>query len=217
MKHGYPLFILMAGFLGACYDTGGSLYFNALEKIGIEKRDMLVKRVKNAKKAQQEAQEQFRDALEEFQSVVSHDGGELEKRYEKLRGEYEDSAKKAEEVRDRISGIKKVSEKLFAEWKHELEQYSDQELRKVSEQQLGQTRIRSAELIRTMERAAARMDPVLAKLNERVLFLKHNLNAQALGSLAQTSDALQADVTALIGEMEASIAEADQFIEDMQP
>jgi DNA repair exonuclease SbcCD ATPase subunit len=201
----------------ACYDTGNSLYLGALEKIGLEKRDMLVKRVKNAKEAQQEAQEQFRDALEEFQSVVAHDGGELEKRYEQLRREYEASAEKADEVRDRISGIKKVSDKLFREWDRELEEYTDSDMRRISRQQLVQTRERSAELIATMERAASRMDPVLTKLKERVLFLKHNLNAQALGSLAQTSEALEADVSTLIGEMETSIAEADAFIAEMQP
>jgi SMC interacting uncharacterized protein involved in chromosome segregation len=212
------LVIALATLVGvACYDAGNSLYLGALEKIGLEKRDMLVKRVKNAKEAQQEAQEQFRDALEEFQSVVAHDGGDLERRYEKLRSEYEASAEKAEEVRDRISGIRKVSDKLFREWERELEEYTDSEMRRISQQQLVQTRERSAELIATMERAASRMDPVLTKLKERVLFLKHNLNAQALGSLAQTSEALEADVSTLIGEMETSIAEADAFIAEMQP
>lgn len=200
-----------------CYQSGGSLYLDALEKIGMEKRDVLVKRVRNAKEAQQEAQEQFRDALEEFQTLVGHDGGELEDRYEKLRREHERSAEKAEEVRDRIRGIEKVSKKLFEEWKEELDKYSDKELRRISEEQLEQTRQRSAELIVTMNRAASRMDPVLEKLEERVLFLKHNLNAQALGSLQQTSQALQADVSALIGEMEKSIAEADRFIAEMKP
>lgn len=208
---------LVCALAPGCYQSGGSLYLDALEKIGMEKRDVLVKRVRNAKEAQQEAQEQFRDALEEFQTLVGHEGGELEDRYEKLRREHDRSAEKAEEVRDRIRGIEKVSKKLFEEWKEELGKYSDKELRRISEKQLEQTRQRSAELIVTMKRAASRMDPVLEKLAERVLFLKHNLNAQALGSLQQTSQALQADVSALISEMETSIAEADRFIAEMKP
>lgn len=199
-----------------CYQSGGTLYLDALEKLGMEKRDVLVKRVTNAKEAQQEAQQQFRDALEEFQALAGYEGGELESRYESLRSEYEASAKKAEEVHDRISGIKKVSEKLFVEWEQELAKYSDRDMRRVSEQQLAETKKRSAELITTMERAASRMDPVLKKLEERVLFLKHNLNARALGSLKQTSESLQADVGSLISEMEKSIAEADRFIAEMK-
>ncbi len=199
-----------------CYQSGGTLYLDALEKLGMEKRDVLVKRVTNAKEAQQEAQQQFRDALEEFQAITGYEGGELESRYESLRSEYEASAKKAEEVHDRISGIKKVSEKLFVEWEQELAKYTDRDMRRISEQQLAETRKRSGELITTMERAASRMDPVLKKLEERVLFLKHNLNARALGSLKQTSESLQADVGSLISEMEKSIAEADRFIAEMK-
>ncbi len=200
-----------------CYDKGNTVYLKALEKVGMEKRDVLVKRVKHTKEAQEEAQEQFRDALEEFQAMANYDGGELEKQYEKVRSEYEASADKAEEVHRRISGITKVSDKLFKEWRAELDEYTDQNLRRTSEQQLEETRRRSTELIATMQKAAATMDPVLQQLEERVLFLKHNLNAQALGSLQQSSDALQADVTTLIGEMQKSIAEADRFIAEMNP
>jgi ElaB/YqjD/DUF883 family membrane-anchored ribosome-binding protein len=215
-SHGVIAFVLV-GFALGCYDKGNTVYLKALEKVGMEKRDVLVKRVKHTKKAQEEAQEQFRDALEEFQAMANYDGGELEKQYEKLRSEYEASADKAEEVHRRIKGIRRVSDKLFKEWRSELDEYTDQNLRRTSEQQLEETRRRSAELIATMDKAAATMDPVLQQLEERVLFLKHNLNAQALGSLQQSSETLQQDVTALISEMQKSIAEADRFIAEMNP
>ena len=63
-----------------------------------------------------------------------------------------------------------------------------------------------------MDRAADRMDPVLATMKDHVLFLKHNLNARALASLDRTADALQRDVDRLIRDMEAAIAEADRFL-----
>ena len=66
-----------------------------------------------------------------------------------------------------------------------------------------------------MKKASASMDPVLEKLRDQVLFLKHNLNAQALGSLDQQADLLQTDVTRLIEDMQASISEADRFIAEM--
>ncbi len=56
------------------------------------------------------------------------------------------------------------------------------------------------------------MDPVLATMKDHVLFLKHNLNARALGSLEGTADTLQRDVNRLIKDMEAAISEADKFI-----
>jgi hypothetical protein len=48
-----------------------------------------------------------------------------------------------------------------------------------------------------------------------LLFLKHNLNARAISSLQQNAEQIQNDVTKLVREMEASIKEANAFIEQM--
>ena len=50
------------------------------------------------------------------------------------------------------------------------------------------------------------MDPVLKKFKDQVLYLKHNLNAKAIGSLK---------IASLIKEMNKSVASADQFIQKM--
>ncbi|MCU0293231.1 MAG: DUF2959 domain-containing protein, partial [Thermoanaerobaculaceae bacterium] len=165
--------------------------------------------------AQKAAQTQFRDALDQFKAVVGYDGGELETMYESLRSESEASAKRAQDVRDRIGAVRDVADALFKEWEDELGQYSDADLRRKSQRQLTQTRGRYSRLVATMDKAAARMGPVLAVLHDRVLFLKHNLNASALGSLEGTSKSLQKDVDALIEDMQAAVAEADRFIGDL--
>jgi hypothetical protein len=67
-----------------------------------------------------------------------------------------------------------------------------------------------------MDQAAATMDPVLKRFRTRVLFIKSNLNAQAIASLAGTEVELGGDIERLIKEMEASIAEADRFIAETQ-
>lgn len=190
-------------------------YYQALEKVGIEKREVLVGRVEKARDAQQEAQQQFRDALQEFQALVGYQGGELEKKYEKLRGEYEDSKKRADDVNDKIRAVKHVADSLFREWETELGQYTDAKLKAESQRELRETQRRYGQVVAVMEKAAGRMDPVLRKLNDQVLFLKHNLNARALGSLQGTAKSLQGDVDSLVKDMEASIAEASKFIEDM--
>ena len=45
-------------------------YYSALEKVGIEKREILVDRVEDARDAQEDASEQFASALDQFRSVV---------------------------------------------------------------------------------------------------------------------------------------------------
>lgn len=200
-----PLAVLA---LTACSST----YYKALETFGVEKRDVLVSRVQAAKGAQEKAQEQFRDALEQFQALVGYEGGELEKLYDRLSDEHDDSVSRADAVRDRIASVKKVGEDLFREWERELDEYSDPNLRRKSQGQMSDTRRDYDQLVRKMEKAAGRMDPVLTTMKDHVLFLKHNLNARALGSLEETADSLQRDVNRLIKDMEAAISEADKFI-----
>jgi hypothetical protein len=191
-------------------------YYKSLEKIGIEKRELLVSRVGKAAEAQSDAQKQFKDALEEFQALVGYRGGDLEAMYSKLSGEFEKSQKRAEEVHERIRKVREVAQSLFAEWQREIGQFENADYRRESEQQLRETRQRYDQLVVVMEKAAKAMDPVLVKLRDQVLYLKHNLNARALGSLRTTADTLQKDVSQLIAEMQSSIAEADRFIADMK-
>lgn len=193
-----------------------TVYYDAMEKIGIAKRDILVDRVDDARDSQEEAKEQFASALEKFIAVTKVDAGDLKNKYDQLNQEFTRSEERASEVRARIAAVTDVSDALFSEWKKELKQYSDPELRRTSERQLDQTRRRYDELMATMQNAARRMDPILNKFRDQVLFLKHNLNAQAIAGLNTTSRGLQEDISRLIEDMERSIREADAFIKAMK-
>jgi len=114
------------------------------------------------------------------------------------------------------AGEHEEAEALFEEWEHEIGVLENASYRRQSEQSLRETKRRYSQLVEAMKKAAASMDPVLSKLRDQVLFLKHNLNAQALGSLEGEASTLQADVSRLIVEMQASIAEADRFIDSMK-
>jgi dsDNA-specific endonuclease/ATPase MutS2 len=193
-----------------------SLYYKTMKKFGLEKRDILVKRVREARESQEEAKEDFRTALEKFRDVVEVDGGSLEKKYETLNRELERSEDKARQVHDRIGKVKDVSEDLFKEWQKEIGQYSDRALRSESERELRETRKRAESLIASMEKAEARITPVLKPLRDRVLFLKHNLNARAIGALKGELVTVRSHVDTLIADLDQSITEADAFINDMR-
>ena len=66
-----------------------------------------------------------------------------------------------------------------------------------------------------MQRAEERIAPVLKPLRDRVLFLKHNLNARAVGALNNELISVRGNVDALVADLEKSIAEADAFIKAM--
>jgi DNA repair exonuclease SbcCD ATPase subunit len=204
-------FVVSAFFLAGCQ----SAYYKTMEKFGYHKRDILVNRVEEARDAQQEAKEQFKSALEQFSAVMDFRGGQLEEKYKKLNAELENSESKAKDVRKGIETTEDVAEALFKEWESELSQYTNDKLRRLSEQRLGETRKRYSRLIEAMKRAEAKIQPVLSAFRDQVLFLKHNLNAQAIASLHNELASVEADISSLIREMEASIAEADAFIQAM--
>jgi hypothetical protein len=79
--------------------------------------DILVSRVKDSKKDQQQAKEQIKTTMESFQALTGFQGGELEKSYKKLNGEYEKAADSAQKLHNRIDSIDQVSNDLFKEWR----------------------------------------------------------------------------------------------------
>ncbi|MGY8873075.1 MAG: DUF2959 domain-containing protein [Pseudomonadales bacterium] len=193
-----------------------SAYYSAMEQVGVHKREILVDRVENARDAQGEAQEQFKDALELYRAVVQFDGGKLETLYDRLQAEYDDSVEAADNVSERIKGVEQVAQALFEEWEEELEQYQSANLRAQSAKQLKDTEKRYSALLRVMKRAEQRMQPVLSALNDNVLYLKHNLNARAVGALKGEFADIQKNIDRLINEMQRSIQESDTFIRAME-
>jgi hypothetical protein len=190
-----------------------TVYYQALETVGIEKRDILVDRVEDARDSQTDAKEQFTSALDRYRSVVNVDGGDLEEIYDRLAAEFERSEARAQAVDERVAALESVASDLFDEWEDEIDEYSDEALRRQSRRLLTDTRTDYGQLIAAMQRAEASMDPVLTLFRDQVLFLRHNLNARAIGSLETELADIERATANLIAEMERSIAEASRFIE----
>lgn len=204
--------VLALALLGGC----SSAYYKTMESFGVEKRDILVDRVEEARDAQDSASEQFASALEQFRATVNFDGGNLEKIYDRLNTEYESSVSEAQDVSDRIDAVEHVATDLFKEWDQELEQYSRKDLRNSSARLLKDTRTRYGKLMTSMRRAETSMQPVLDAFHDQVLYLKHNLNARAIGALRNELDTIERDTARLITQMQKAIADANAFIDSME-
>lgn len=207
-----PLLFTTTLLLTSC----STAYYSAMEKVGVHKRDIMVDRVEEARDAQEEAQEEFKSALDQFASVVALKETDLKVAYDKLNGEYLDCEQASDEVSDRIDKVEKVSEDLFEEWEDELDLYENQTYRATSKRQLRETKSRYRDMLRTMRAAERSMAPVLETFEDNVLFLKHNLNAQAIGSLQAEFSGLEKDINILIRRMNEAIQESNAFIEQME-
>jgi len=192
-----------------------NVVYSTYETFGVYKRDLLKKRVVSARDEQKAAQEEFKDAMTRLKEITSFEGGELEKRYRQLQSSYDDAASRVAAVHKRVKDVETVGHDLFAEWEKEDREIETDALRQTSHQQLVDTRQRYDQMLAALKKSEHSMDPVLHKLHDYVLVLKHSLNAQAIASLGGESVKIQADIGKLIEDMNASIASADEFIRQM--
>ncbi|MDH3253942.1 MAG: DUF2959 domain-containing protein [Acidobacteriota bacterium] len=192
-----------------------TVYYSAWEKLGYEKRDLLRSNVEDVREDQEAVSEQFVNTLERIRQLYGLEASELEAAYDRFKAAYEKSENKAAALRERIDKVEEVAGDLFAEWERELGEISDASLRAKSRLQLDETRQRYARLAAALARSEAGLDPVLQSFKDQVLFLKHSLNAQALGSLEAEMGAIERDVERLIEDLEVSIRQADTFIREL--
>ena len=201
--------LLLAGFLlSGCRST----YYAMWESVGKEKRHLLRDEVEDAREDQAKASEEFKDALTRIKELTGFQGGELENVYLQLKDDYEDCESRGSVIDDRIANVEQIAADLFVEWEAEIGQMTNATFRSNSRQSLARTRERYNQLHRAMVQARSRMDPVLSRLNDYVLYLKHNLNAQAVGALGSEMGSIEADVDVLVRDIERSIEAADTFL-----
>lgn len=193
-----------------------SAYYSAMEKVGIHKRDIMVDRVADAKESQEDAQQQFKSALEEMSALTNFEGGELEAQYNVIQEQYENSKEAAALVSSRIEKVEDVSEALFDEWQDEIGQISSANLSRQSAVKLKETQRRYQTLIKSMHKAESKMAPVLTALKDNSLFLKHNLNAKAVGALQGEMLSIKKDVSVLINDMNIAIEQSQKFIDMLE-
>lgn len=189
-----------------------SAYYDALESIGVHKRDIFVDRIEESLEVRKEGQAQFESALEQFKTTVDFDGGGLEKAYNLFNDEYEESEEAANAISEHISAVESVADALFEEWSDELDLYTSPSLRRASERQYKSTQKKYQRLLASMRRVEESMQPVLATMRDNVLFLKHNLNARAIDTLKGELGSINRDMSKLVKNVQRSIAEAEAFI-----
>ena len=204
-------FILMTTvilFLSGC----NSVYYKTMEQFGKEKRHILKSDVKDVRQSQTKAQREFQDALTTVRELYGFQGGDLEQFYKRLKTNYEDCESRANQIEKRINTVEEVAADLFKEWDAEIAQIQNPEMKASSLQSYADSKEQYERLQKVMKDSTKGMYPVLAKLRDTVLYLKHNLNAKAVGVMGGEVDSIEQDVEKLIFDMNASVDEAEAFI-----
>ncbi len=210
--------VLLLALAGALPFAAGcrSVYYDVWETLGKEKRDLLKSEIRGMMGDQRDAELAFSTALDRMKQLTGFDGRELEAQYDRLKSAHADAASAAGDIDDRMDDIHNVAADLFSEWEAEISTMTTPVLRDASRRQLTETRHRYANLDRNLNSTRASMTPVLGFLRDHVLYLKHNLNAQAVGALGNEMSSVERDIDGLKASIQHSIDEAQRFIASMQ-
>jgi hypothetical protein len=213
-RYGFRALLLIFSFTGvmACQST----YYAVWEKLGKEKRHLLRDHVEKARSEQERASEEFKDVLTRVKALYGFKGGDLEAFYEKLKDDYDAVEARSRRIEDRMAQVEEIAEDLFEEWEAEIDEMTNPTFKTRSRQSLEETRARYGRLHKAMTQARSRMEPVLRHLKDYVLYLKHNLNAQAIGALKQEVADIELEVNRLIADIGKSITEADAFLKTLE-
>lgn len=212
-KKFFALLIFLA--CGLCFFGCQKAYYAAWETLGKEKRHLLKDQVEAVQDDQKEVAETFEDALTRIKTLYGSPDTDLENLYNKLSGDLDDCETRAADLKKRMENVDAIGSDLFTEWEAEIAEMQNASLRSKSRVTLASAKQRFAALQKTMRQAEARMDPALQSLKDHVLFLKHNLNAQAIGVLKNEAGDIEVQVQALISDLNKSISEAQSFIKTL--
>ncbi len=192
-----------------------SVYYEAMEMVGSEKRDLLRSELVGMVSDQEDAEEAFTDALTRIKGLTGFDGGDLEDEYDNLKAAYEDADDAVGDIDDCTGEIETVAADLFEEWEQEIGEMQSANLKGKSRKKLRETRAKYDRMHASLIETRGSMDPVLAVLKDHVLFLKHTLNAAAIGSIGAEMADIESEIEELKRSIQQSIAEAQRFIEAM--
>jgi hypothetical protein len=192
-----------------------SLGYSFQEAMGTPKRQVMLSRVQDTRDAMKETKKTFASAMQQFGSVFKESGPKLENKFKILKSEYEACNSKASELRGQISNVKSIGQVLFQEWQKELDEFTNEQMRKLSEVKMQQTREKYVVMVNSMDRVSARMTPVMTSMNDQLLNIKHSLNALIVVSLEEELTQLRGHMDSLMTEIDASVNHCNAFIGSM--
>lgn len=193
-----------------------TIYYNFWETMGKEKRDLLQSNMRSAQEEQTEVKDKFESTLSKIRHEYSFKEGDLEETYDELKSDYEEALDKKEALSSRIDKVDDLAEDLFDEWEDEADELNNKKYRSESKKKLKRTQKRFTTSLKSMRDVEAKLESVLSKFKDRVVYLKHNLNAKMIGNFRNEFKNIEKEMRGLMKEINASNKKAESFIRELE-
>lgn len=194
-------------------DKVSSVKDNALETVGVKtKHDLLAERVQEIIALQEEAKQHIEVAFDAL-SNVSGDANAIEIQLDEIADTYESGEGVTQDLKKQIEAVNDIANALFREWRSELRQYTNKNLRKKSAENLSDTKKQYVAVYLSMQTAYKSIEPLLGLMHDNRLYLKHNRTEKALEGFQSEVEAVGNDMASIIKNIEGSIQQSEAFVD----
>lgn len=132
--------------------------------------------------------------------------------YEDWRTIYNNFAGHIDDADKRIGEFERNAQDLFTEWAQEAETMSDSGLKGRSLSKLEDTRERYSNIHQHLVERRASAQKIIVQLRDRVLFIKHSLNAESLEVLREEANDIETDMEDMRDDMVDALDQLNSFI-----
>jgi uncharacterized protein YhaN len=189
----------------------------ATQEEGVKQVQQLIKRANSTVEAINETKLQLQKTMAAYDTVLAPDTKDRRDAYRKLQKEMTNTEKKRAEIAVRAKEMNAQADTVFKNWEGSTAAIQDPDLRKRSEERLGQTKTRFSEIRNTGQQASDLYGPFMKSLQDQVTFLGNDLNASAVASLAPDAAKMKARAEELYAAIEKTTAAANMNIAALKP
>ncbi len=161
-------------------------------------------------KSVEKARGTLQQTLDLYNSIVNGEAKNVESSYKKLTQNTKEIEKASTSIRKQIDTMSKNAEKLFAGWEEQIGQFTSENLKATSQQQLDDAKQRYKAIKDSAAGAKEIYDPFIANLNEQIMFMGRNLSPDALAALGDEATKLNEQATALMEQVDGFLEVAHE-------
>lgn len=184
--------VILLGFLGA---STGEL---AAQKGGNKEAEKFRKSSEATREELAEGKEQIQDTMNIYNSLMQGKAKKPQDAYKKLTKSVEKCDKLSASIRKKVDEMKKQANTFLTGWEKELETYSSESFKEMSQKQLDTARARFDTMIARMKEGGEAYQPFITSLKDQVQFLGRDLSPEALSALSEAAAKVNSDGDAVI-------------------
>jgi SMC interacting uncharacterized protein involved in chromosome segregation len=173
---------------------------------GSKDTQKLQKSVEDSRKSLQDAVDQVKETMQQYNSLIAGDAKKPNSIYKNLSKSADKCDKAADGARKSVESMHKDLEKFYKSWEKELESYQSDSMKEHGRKSLEKVRATFDNYDAALKGASELYSPFIATLHDHVTFMGRDLSPEGLGELKDEAAKLNEDAEALYAKVDEALA-----------